>query len=75
VEVKWKEKSSEGQPGARSSAPVCAGSGEDHFGSYVRSLPCISAGGCFQDFESMTSWSQGNSFTAAPGLPFQVNHV
>jgi hypothetical protein len=37
--------------------PACVGSGEgsDHIGSYVCSL---------------SLWSQGNSFTAAPGHPF-----
>jgi hypothetical protein len=33
-------------------------------------FPYISARGCFQDLEPMTPWSQGNSFTAALGLPF-----
>jgi Flp pilus assembly protein TadB len=47
-------------------SPACARS--DHFGSYVCSL---SLHFCKRFFprESMTSWSQSNSFTAAPGLP------
>jgi hypothetical protein len=54
-------------------APTCAGSGEesDHFGSYVRSLSLHFCKRLFLGFELMISWSQGNSFTAAPGLPFK----
>ncbi len=61
-----------GQPGARS--PACAGSGEgsDHFGSYIRSLSLHFCKRLFPGLEPMTSWSQGNSFTAAPGLPFYI---
>jgi hypothetical protein len=53
-------------------APACAGSGEgsDHFVSYVRSLSLHFCKRLFLGLEPMTSWSQGNSFTAAPGLPF-----
>jgi hypothetical protein len=49
-------------------APACAGS--DHFGSYVRSLSLHFFKRLFSGLEPMTSWSQCNSFTAAPGLPF-----
>jgi hypothetical protein len=47
-------------------APDCAVSGEesDHFGFYVRSISLY----LFIALEPMTSWSQGNKFTAAPGL-------
>jgi hypothetical protein len=55
-------------------APACARSGEgsDHFGSYVHSLFLHFCKRLFPGLEPMTSWSQGNSFTAAPGLPFYV---
>jgi hypothetical protein len=53
-------------------APACVGSGEgnDHFGAYVRSLSLHFCNRLFPGFEPMTSWSQGNRFTAVPGLPF-----
>jgi hypothetical protein len=53
-------------------APACAGSGEgsDHFGSYVRNISLHFCKRLFPGLELMTSWSQGNNFTAAPGLPF-----
>jgi hypothetical protein len=46
-------------------ARTCARSGEgsDHFGSYVCNLSLYFRKG----LEPMTSWSQGNSFTAVPG--------
>jgi hypothetical protein len=52
--------------------PVCAGSeeGSDHFGSYVHSFSLYFYKRLFPGLEFMTSWSQGNSFTAAPRLPF-----
>jgi hypothetical protein len=43
--------------------------GSDHFKSYVRSLPQHFCKRLFPELEPMTSWSQGNSFTAASGLP------
>jgi hypothetical protein len=51
-------------------APACAGSEErsDHFGSYVRSISLRFCKRLFPGLEPMTSWSQGNSFTAAQGL-------
>jgi hypothetical protein len=56
-------------------APVCAGSREesDHFGSYVCSLSLHFSKRLFPGHEPMTTWSQGNSFTAAPGLPFNAS--
>jgi hypothetical protein len=53
-------------------APTCAGSGEwsDHFGSYVRNFSLHFCKRLFPGLELMTSWSQGNSFTAVSGLPF-----
>jgi hypothetical protein len=56
-------------------APTCAGSGEgyDHFESYARSLFLHFYKRLFPALEPMTSWSQDNSFTAAPGLPFLYN--
>jgi hypothetical protein len=53
-------------------APAYARSreGPNYFGSYVRSLPLHFCKRLFPGLEPMTSWSQGNSFTAAPGLPF-----
>jgi hypothetical protein len=52
--------------------PTCVGSGEgfDHFGSYVRSLSLHFCKRLFPGLEPMTSWSQGNNITVAPGLPF-----
>jgi hypothetical protein len=41
--------------------------GSDHFGSYVCSLSLHLCKRLFPGLEPMTSWSQGNSFTAAPG--------
>jgi hypothetical protein len=38
--------------------------------SYVHNLSLHFCKRLFLVLESMTSWSQGNSFTAAPGLPF-----
>jgi hypothetical protein len=54
-------------------APACAGSreGSDHFGSYVRSLSLHFCKWLFLGLEPMTAWSQGNNFTAAPGLPYK----
>jgi hypothetical protein len=52
-------------------APVCTGS--NHFVSYVQPFPTFlqEAGQIpLTGLEPMTSWSQGDSFTAAPGLPF-----
>jgi hypothetical protein len=47
-------------------APACARSeeGSDHFGSYVRSLSLHLYKMLFSRLETMTSWSQGNNFTA-----------
>jgi hypothetical protein len=50
-------------------APPCTG--PDHFGSSVRSLSQHFCKMLFLGIELMTSWSQGSSFTAAPGLPFK----
>jgi hypothetical protein len=52
-------------------APTCAGSGKwsNHFGSYVCSIFLHFCKMLFPGLEPMTSWSQGNSFTTAPGLP------
>jgi hypothetical protein len=57
-------------------APTCAESGEgsDHFGSYVLNLSLHFCKRLFLGLEPMTSWSQGNSFTAALGLPF-LSHI
>jgi hypothetical protein len=44
--------------------------GSNHFGSYVRSLSLHFFKRLFPGLEPMTSWSQGNNFTAVPGLPF-----
>jgi hypothetical protein len=56
-------------------APACAGSREesDHFGSCVHSLSLHFYKRLFLRLEPMTSWSQGNSFIAAPGLPFFIH--
>jgi hypothetical protein len=53
-------------------APTCIGSREasNHFGSYVRSLSLHFCKSLFPGLGPMTSWSQGNSFTTVPGLPF-----
>jgi hypothetical protein len=58
-------------------APACAGSreGPDQFGSYVRSFFLHFCKRLFLRLEPMTSWSQGNNFTTAPGLPFFSNKV
>jgi hypothetical protein len=47
-------------------APSCTGSGEgsDHFGSYVCRFSLHFCKRLFLGLEPMTSWSQGNSFTA-----------
>jgi hypothetical protein len=52
-------------------APACVGSGKgfDHFGSYVCSVSLHFCKRLFPGLEPMTSWSQGNSITATPGLP------
>jgi hypothetical protein len=52
--------------------PACAQSGEgsNHFGSYVRNLSLHFCKKLFLGLEPTTSWSQGNSSTAAPELPF-----
>jgi hypothetical protein len=54
-------------------ALACVGSGEgsDHFGPYVHILSLYFCKKLFQRLEPMTSWSQGNNFTATPGLPFR----
>jgi hypothetical protein len=44
--------------------------GSDHFESYVRSIYVHFYKRLFSGLEPMTSWSQGNSFTVVPGLPF-----
>jgi hypothetical protein len=56
-------------------APACAGSreGSNHFGSYVHSLSLNFCKRLFPRLEPMASWSQGNSFTAVPGLPYKIN--
>jgi hypothetical protein len=46
--------------------------GSDHFGSYARSLSLHFCKRLFPGLEPMTSWSQGNSFTVVPGLPFSL---
>jgi hypothetical protein len=48
-------------------APTCTGSGEgsDDFRSYVRNLSLYFCKMLFPELELMTSWSQGNNFTAA----------
>jgi hypothetical protein len=53
-------------------APACARSkeGSDHFESYVRNISLYFCKRLFSGLEPMTSWSQGNSFTSAPGLIF-----
>jgi hypothetical protein len=53
-------------------APAYAGSekGSDHFRSYVSSLSLRFHKRLLPGLEPMTSWSQGNCFTAAPCLPF-----
>jgi hypothetical protein len=51
--------------------PACVGSseGSDHF-------ECTKPSPAFlQEAVSRTSWSQGNSFTAAPGLPFKGKYM
>jgi hypothetical protein len=56
-------------------SPTCAESGEgsDHFESYERNLSLHFCKRLFPGHEPMTSWSQGNNFTAAIGLPFITN--
>jgi hypothetical protein len=41
----------------------------------ARSLPLHFYKRLFPELEPMTSWSQGNSFTAAPGLPFKGKYM
>jgi hypothetical protein len=55
-------------------ASTCVGSGKGPttLDLMYAAFPCISARGCFQDLNPLTSWSQDNSFTAAPGLPFHA---
>jgi hypothetical protein len=55
-------------------APACIGSreGYDHFESSVHSLSLYFYRRLLTGLEHMTSWSQGNRFTTAPGLPFNV---
>jgi hypothetical protein len=50
-------------------APAYAWSGEgsDHFGSFIRSLALHFCKRLFSGLESVTSWSQGNSFTLHQG--------
>jgi hypothetical protein len=57
-------------------APACAGSGEgsNRFGSYVHSLSLHFCKRLFLGLEPITLWSQGNSFTAAAGLPISSKH-
>jgi hypothetical protein len=57
-------------------APAYAGSGEwsNHFGSYVRSNFMHFCRRLFPGLEPITSWSQGNSFTAVLGLPFNTSN-
>jgi hypothetical protein len=52
--------------------PACAvfGDGSNNFGSYVRNLSLHFCKMLFSGLETMTSWSQGNNFTAAPWLLF-----
>ena len=59
-----------GQPGARSSRLRRVREGSDHFVSFVRSHSLNFCKWLFSRLEPVTSWSQGNSFTAAPRLPF-----
>jgi hypothetical protein len=56
-------------------ASTCARSeeGYDHFGSYVRSLSLHFYNRLFPRLEPMISWSQGNIFTVALGLPFTLS--
>jgi hypothetical protein len=58
-------------------APAYAGSEEgfDHFGPYVRILSLHFCKRMFLGLEPMTSLSQGNSFTAAPGLTFHSKNA
>jgi hypothetical protein len=51
-------------------APACARSvkGSDHFGSYMHNISLHLCKRLFLGLEPITSWSQGNNFTAAPGL-------
>jgi hypothetical protein len=54
-------------------APTYTGSGEgsDHFESYACSLSLHFWKRLFPGLEPMVSRSQGNNFTAVPGLPFK----
>jgi hypothetical protein len=53
------------------SSPAC--SRKKHFGSYLHRLSLHFWKRLFPRLETMTSWSQGNNFTAAPGLPFECD--
>jgi hypothetical protein len=55
-------------------APACARSmeGSDCFGYNVRSLSLHFCKRLVLGLEPMTSWSQGNTFTATRGLPFNM---
>jgi hypothetical protein len=55
-------------------ALTCARSGEgsDHFGYYVCNISLHFCKRLFSGLEPMTSWTQGNSFTAAPGLQREI---
>jgi hypothetical protein len=58
-------------------APACVGfrEGSNQFGSYVRNLSLHFYKRLFPGLESMISWPQGNRFTAAPGLPYDLNRL
>jgi hypothetical protein len=47
----------------------------NHFGSYVRSISLHFCKRLVPGLEPMTSWSQGNSFIAAPGFLFINEYV
>jgi hypothetical protein len=64
-----------GQPGARSSHLRRVWGRVLPLWSYVRSFSLHFCKRLFLGLEPMTSWSQGRSFTAAPGLPFPVLQV
>jgi hypothetical protein len=59
-----------GSPMHVASAYAGSGEGSDHFRSYVRTISLHFYKRLFLGFEPMTSWSQSNSFTTVPGLPF-----
>jgi hypothetical protein len=54
--------------------PACVGSREwsDHFGFSIYSIFLHFCKRLFPRLELMTSWSQGNSFTAAPGTKTSI---